>query len=62
MKENEWGIIYKGKMKVSLGDKEIILGAGECVHFKKGVVHSSEALSDCWLIAVGVPKIKGFPE
>jgi quercetin dioxygenase-like cupin family protein len=60
--ENEWGILYKGEMKVFLGDKEIILKAGECVHFEKGVIHSSQALTDCWLIAVGVPKIKGFPE
>jgi quercetin dioxygenase-like cupin family protein len=61
-KEEEWGLVYKGKMKVVLGDEEVILTPGSCVHFKKGVVHSSEALSDCWLIAIAIPKIQGYPE
>jgi len=60
--ENEWGILYKGKLKVVIDGKEIILTPGQCVHFKKEVVHSSEAIEDSWLIAIAVPKLIGYPE
>ena len=60
--ENEWGIIYKGKLQVTLDGEDVVLEPGNCNKKKKGVVHSSLALSDCWMIAVAVPKISGYPE
>ena len=60
--EDEWGIVYKGKMKVVVGNEEIVLNSGDCVKFDKGVIHSSKALEDTWLIVVAVPRIDGFPE
>jgi len=60
--EQEWGIIYKGKMLVFVDGKDIVVGPGECIHFERGVVHGSKAIEDCWMIAIAIPKITGYPE
>ena len=60
--EEEWGIIFKGKLEVVLDGKTQILGPGNYTHFRKGEPHHSLALEDTWLIAVAVPKIEGYPE
>jgi quercetin dioxygenase-like cupin family protein len=58
----EWGIIYKGKLKVTLCNKVKTLGKGDWILFEKGVAHSSVALEDTWLIALAIPKIDGYPK
>lgn len=60
--ETEWGIIYKGDMEVVVDGEKSMLGPGDCVRCNKKEVHSSEAITDCWLIAIAVPRIEGYPE
>ena len=59
--EREWGLVYKGKLKVDIDGEEHIVSAGECIKFGEGELHSSEALEDTWLIAVAIPNIDGYP-
>jgi quercetin dioxygenase-like cupin family protein len=60
--EKEWGILYRGKLKVTIDGKDRVLGPGDCVFFDKEVAHSSHAVEDTWLIATSIPRIDGYPK
>jgi quercetin dioxygenase-like cupin family protein len=60
--ETELGIVYKGSLKVTLGDVEEQITVGDHVYFEKGMVHSAEALEDTRLIAISIPRAVGYAE
>jgi len=58
--KNEVQILISGKLLIryDLGSgslSEKIVGPGDCVHFKPGLVHQEEALTDCVLIEASTP-------
>ena len=60
--ESEYGLIYVGKVIVSVNGKERTLGIGDCVKVDPALPHWAKALENTWLIAITIPKSKDYPE
>ena len=52
------GYLIQGKMRIFVGEKEFIAEAGSSWRHPRGVVHSSEALTDCLQIEIKSPPRK----
>ncbi len=52
------GYLIEGRMRVVVGDQEFIAGPGSSWRHPAGIVHSSEALSDCRQIEIKSPPRK----
>lgn len=59
--EVETIIVFKGDLTLLIGEKEIILTAGDTVTLEPNTGHSGYTRHGCELIAVTVPASKGFP-
>lgn len=59
--EKEIGIVFQGKLSVTINGESRILGVGDVVQFDKNCCHSGKAIEDTWLIAVSIPRIEGYP-
>jgi len=56
-KKKESVYVFKGKMRLLLGDNELLVEAGEAVHIQPNVKHRMEALEDLILIEVSTPQL-----
>jgi len=59
--EIEYGIVYNGKLKVTINENSRIIEKGDYIKFSAQEVHDIEALEDSWIIAISIPKIEGYP-
>ena len=62
-KQNEYLIIYDGKIKVTINEQEQrIYTAGQSVYFPPKTLHCVEALEDAWVIGITVPASEVYPD
>jgi quercetin dioxygenase-like cupin family protein len=54
-------IIYCGSIKYTNNGTETILYPGDFVYSKKGEEHFAISLEDSWVIAISIPREKGYP-
>lgn len=52
------GYLITGQMRVVVGDQEFVAGPGSSWRHPRGVLHSSEALTDCRQIEIKSPPRK----
>ena len=52
------GYLISGKMRIVVGDSEFIAGPGSSWRHPRGVIHSSEALTDCLQVEIKSPPRK----
>ena len=73
--ENEYVLVYKGKLKVTregdsparMGGKHTkektgILGVGDGIYFQPGEKHGGMMLEDTWIICTTIPASKEYPD
>ena len=59
--EREWLIVYHGEVEVKYGEDSKVLKVGDSVYIDPGSPYSVKALTDSWLLAITVPRAKGYP-
>ena len=58
---HEYGILYKGELKIIASDFEKIMKPGDFVYFVPNNPHKAIALKDSWGIWITIPSGKGYP-
>lgn len=59
--ENEYIIVYEGKMMLTVEDKTYILGVGDTCFIPSKSVHAATMECDCCCIAITIPRAQEYP-
>jgi len=61
-REKEFGVVYKGGVRVKYGGKEKDYYRSDWMIFEPNELHSGVILENCWMILLTIPPAEDYPD
>ena len=61
-RETEYGIMYKGSIKMVVDGKEHIIKQNQCIRIPSSKTHTAHTLEDSWMIWITIPASEDYPD